>query len=436
MGIFNFFKKDPQQLLDQAERLIQQGEPERALRQAQDVLGNGSPALSGRAESLVRQAREAIVEAALQKAERAEESGYIDDAAEWILSVMEHVENDEQRRELQERADQFKEQAEKETQEKLLSELATSARPGGPATPADLDHQYEALIGMLDDDVESHYKNRPVIFKRAYVWLNEGSAEEAWEALEGLTAADPGDPVLRLERGRCRLMLAEPELALEDFEAVWETFGDEPLDVAATISVPTLWAEAMLALKRPAELVERLAAVSDPAEGDIGLCHRYALALVAAEDHQGAETYIQNAREHFPKDPEFPHLLAGLFQAAGRSVDAIDTLEEQIRPACTGPNCSRHPLYIPSVRSLAGLYLDENRNIERARELVELIAVRQGTLRGEDFLLLAEYHERSGDPEAAAEATAEAKRLKEEGEELIAHEQQNPLQSNKKAALG
>ena len=71
------------------------------------------------------------------------------------------------------------------------------------------------------------------------------------------------------------------------------------------------------------------------------------------------------------------------------------------------------PLYLPSARLLVGLVLDHGGDIERGQELLTRIAYALGgNLEGEDYLLLAKYHQQKGDVEAAREAAAEAQRLR------------------------
>lgn len=419
MGLLDrLFKSDPRALLERAESLLVRGEAAEALRLAERARRGSSLAQTNQAEQLARRAREALAEAALERAALAEESGFLEDAAEWIEAALEQVDDEGRRDELARRAAELTERATTEAKRRDKEALAAALAPRGPDEAErdrerlDLDDHYEALLNTLDDDIADRYEDRPESFRQALVELNEGRLRAARPVLEELAEAHPDDPVYRLERGRCRLLGGDFDDARADLEAVWEVFGDEPLDHARTYSVPAMWAEAMLGLGKAAELLDRLDEVAVPREGDETLCHNYALALMTTQRHEEARSYLVEAVKAFPKAQDFTRQLAAVLVELGRRPEAIDTLERSIAPSCASGSCGRPPKHAPSLRSLAGLYLDEG-NLDRARALLTHVAeALNGKLQAEDYLLLAEYHQRRGDAEAAGEAAEEARRLR------------------------
>ncbi len=421
MGLLDrLFKTDPRQALERAEGLLARGDAAKALRLAQRAADGGSLAQNTRAEQIIRRAREALAGAVLDKAALSEEAGFYEDAAEWISAALEHVDDEGRRDELERRVEELLARATE--QDRQREAPAFPDFPDDEETPEpvagelelDPEEHYETLVSTLDDDVAARYETRPEEFRRAFVQLNEGQVQEALEALEALAESWPEDPVYHLERGRCHLLLGHYEEARRDLEAVWEAFGDEPLDHSRSVSVPGLWAEAMLGLEQPAEVVERLDEVALPQEADPGLCYYYALALMVTKSYDRARSYLLAAITSYPQNPEFPHQLAAALHQGGRTGEAIDTLERAIAPSCSPAGCRRVALHLPSLRSLAGLYLGADGALERVHELLTLIAQAQGgRLAGEDYLLVAEYHQQRGDDEAASEAAAQARTLKE-----------------------
>ena len=426
MGLLDrLFNSDPQAILERAEGLLDRGDAAGALKALRRT-ERGSLAQDNRFATLRRRAHDDLLATALDRARVSEEAGYLEDAAEWIRSGLDHAPDSGRRDELERRAEALDELADAEATRQSLERARNvgEALPPGGANGAesaagdgelDPDSHYEMLVGMFDDDVAERYNNRPEAFRLAFLDLMEGRTETAREALEELVERHPEDPVYRLEAGRCRLNLGDAETARQDFEAVWEAFGDEPLDLAGTLSVPSLWAEAMLVLRQPDALVQRLDGVAEPEAGDGELCYHFALGLLMAERYDDAEPYLLGAMEHFPRDPRFPQQLAAALHGADRTDDAILALERAIAPSCAGGQCNSPPLHAPSLRSLAGLYLEQGEaRLDRVEELLHLVARSQGgQLSGEDYLLLAELHQRQGHEEAAREAAESARRLRD-----------------------
>lgn len=420
MGLLDrLFQSDPRALLERAESLLVRGDAVKALHLAERARKGGSLAQSNQAEQLARRARDTLVQAALERAALAEESGFYEDAAEWIEAALDQVDDEGRRDELARRAAELAERAGEETRRRDAAALADALAPRGPdederdRPPLDLDDHYEALLNTLDDDVAERYEDRPEAFRRALVELNEGRVDAARPALEELAEEHPDDPVYRLERGRCRLLGNAFEDARRDLEAVWEVFGDEPLDHARTCSVPGMWAQAMLGLGQADALLERLDETAVPGEGDEGVCYHFGLALLATERFEDARRYLATAVKAFPSVPEFPHQLAAALVELGRRSEAVDLLERAIAPSCATGSCRRPAKHLPSLRSLAGLHLDAG-DLERARALLTHVAeALNGKLEAEDHLLLAEYHQRRGDAESAREAAEQARRLRD-----------------------
>ncbi len=404
-----FLAGDPQRDLERAAALLDSGEPERALELARRAEERAQPADQDRARALVAQARAAWAAVALEKASLAESSEYFEDAAEWIGVALEHV--DQTRRgELEELQRSLLERAGE-------AESETWQPPPEPDNDSqtELDHgiHYQALIDMLVEDVAERYGSRTPAFRAAYVALNEGRIVDAHEAFEALVAAYGEDSVVLFERGRSRLAFGDAEGAAADLEAAWPEFGDQPLDLAGELSVPGLWAEAMLALGRPEPVIERVASVAGPVEA-APLCERYGQALLAARRFEDARDFLAVAGAKNPARDAFSYQLARALEHLGERAAAIDCLEVAIAPSCAG-GCAPRPKHLPSFRALASLYLDDESSPERVRELMTTVArTLGGRLASGDHTLLARYYDQIGDAKAAEHARGHASRLRDE----------------------
>ena len=216
----------------------------------------------------------------------------------------------------------------------------------------------------------------------------------------------PEDPVVRLERGRARLLSGDAAAARSDFAEAWETFGETLLDTIASLSsVPALWAEASLAAGHASEVAERLEPLASPATGDAELCRLYATALLGTGRLDRAVAHLEAVLSRLPGDPELNLLLAQALASAGDTERAIAGLELAVAPSCAGGGCSRPAAHLPSFRLLARLHLEHGEDPERARELMALVAnAQQGHLESQDLEILAAYYEATGDSAAANDA--------------------------------
>ncbi len=414
MGIFGrLFSGDPRRDLERAEALLAKGEARRALELAERAAKSASPVERERAATLTRRAGEALAAEALEMAARAEASEYFEDAAEWLRSALEHVAEEGRRGELEGRIESLLASAEEAAREETFDPLAGVDPLTGAATAeVDADDHFEALVGMLEDAAAERYAGHPPAFRRAVVDLHEGRLEGALEVLDELASGAPDDPALLLERGRGRLLAGDAAGARADFEAAWETWGDGVLDLAGTLSVPALWAEAMLTLGEAQPVAESLGSLAGERED---LAEPYARALLSLERYDEASDFLAAAARSFPGDQELPHLLAAARERLGDRSGAIGCLEAAIAPSCAGGSCRRPPKHLASFRTLAGLYLAaEEPALDRVRDLLTQVAqIRGGRLAAVDHQLLAAYHQRAGDAEAAESSLAEARRLQE-----------------------
>jgi tetratricopeptide (TPR) repeat protein len=413
MGIFGRLFSDPQRDLDRAETLLARGEPGKALELAERAAAD-APAQAHRARELASRAREAVVATDLERAARAEASEYWQDAADWVRSALDYVDGDGRRGELEARLASLLERAREAEAGEPFDPRAFVGDAVEGAASADLseDDLFLAFLGTLQDGVADLYEERPAALRQALADFLAGRVRPALAALDELLAKVPDDPVALLERGRCRLASGDAAGARADLEAAWESWGDEPLDLAEQTSVPALWADAALEAGAPAAVAERLAELAEPRRGRADLARPYALALLESGRFEDARDFLAAAAPRFATDQDLPYLLARALAHLGDRAGAAACLESAVAPSCAGGSCNKPPLHLPSVRTLAALHLEDADGLQRAGELLTHLArATGGRLAAADHLLLARFHELDGQPAAAAEARAEAERL-------------------------
>ncbi len=452
------FGTDPGKALEKARRLLSEGDPLAALRQARKAQARARPPLSGEAAALVGEARRAVVAEAESRAAASEAEGHLADAAEWLRGALDYAEGEEERGRLQARLDGLEErlEAERETEEDgffvspeeeefdseepaeregagemgglggIVGPLAGSLPALGPpgavgvavrdpdgGEPAEAT-LFDLYVDSLRDDVAPLYRGRaPELGEVLVDAVEPEDTERAAAAIEEMAAASPEDPVLRLERARWRLARGEAAAAREDLEVAWAAFGDEPLDLGGHLSIPVLWCEVAMAQGDHAAVLERL-----EARGELTLSHPdlsgfYATALLAAGESDEARRFLAESLEHFPRRPEIAYLLAGILLHDGEAPAAIALLERSLR-VC-GAGCAPRDLHAPSLRLLAAALAGTggsapSETVERLADVLLLLRGAQGGELGEpgDWMLQARCHELAGETAAAERARARA----------------------------
>ena len=412
MGLFS---KNWAKELDRAEDLLRRESLVRALEIAERAARKAEPGVRERAAAIAFEARQALLASVLAKAAAAEAGGDLEDAADWLLAAVEQEPDAARRAELEARRQALLDRVE-HAEGPWPKSTRTSPVVAGEAEPPDVEFQYETLTAMFGDETRALYEDRPVEFKQAVVDLNEGRTAAALEVFERLAEAAPEDPVVRIERGRARLLSGDPVAARSDFARAWQAFGETLPDANAALSVPALWADASLAAGLASEVVERLEPLASPATGDPELCRLYATALLGVGRLDRAVAHLEAALSVLPGDPDLNLLLAQALASAGDAERAIAGLELAIAPSCAAGGCRRPAAHLPSFRLLARLHLEHGEGPERARELMARVAnAQQGHLGSQDLEILAAYYEATGDDAAARDAASEARRLAETG---------------------
>ncbi len=374
-------------LFAKAEEAMAAGDAGRAAELAAKAMAGADPGLRERAETLASAANLAQVDRLLERVVVAEEAELFEEAIDYVDAALDRAHDEGLRRQLKQRRADIEGRLEARRQE---------AQDEHPSTGLELQPEdaYDTLLGTLTESVAERYRGRSETFSNALLALSEGRSEEALEALDLLVELAPEDPVLRFERGHCRLLIGDGAEAADDLELAWEEFGDSPLNHRGDLSVPYLWGEAKILAGQNGDVADRLLELANPRLGNPHVTHVCARALVASERLDEAEDLLRAANGFFPKFQDFAHDLGSLLDRQGRPKEAIAHLEAAIAPTCTS-GCGAPPMHPPSLRLLARLYLDQGEAPERAGELLGLARMAQGGMLTEEDHQLRQRYEAS-----------------------------------------
>ena len=416
----NLFGSDPRKDLDKARGFLERGRPDRAIELARKAASSDQSEVAEAAGQLIQEARGLLIDNALEMATGSEESEFWEDAVEWLDRALEQIEDPERSAQVNARRAALVERIEA-AEEQAWQAPEPEVTEDEPLEELDTEHRFVALVDMLDDEVGRLYLAQEADFRSAYLELYDGRPDEALPVFDRLVAGRPNDPVLRFERGRGRLFNNDFAAAREDLEVAWQEWGDIFLDRAGTLSVASVWAEALLGLGEPEPILERLESIAKPANGQPELSLPYAQALIMAQRFEQAESFLAAAASRFPSTPDFGLLLASVVESRGRRQDAIHCLEISVAPSCASGSCGRPPRHLPSLRALAAFLLasegDEGDKARKARldRATEVLGFVREALGGgfakPDALLWAELSRQQGDEESVAEWTTMAEQM-------------------------
>lgn len=420
------FASDPLKELEKAERLLAD-EPERALEMALAWTTEGSDETTAKLREFTDRARQAVIQRALQRADSSEEEEYFGDAAEWLEAAIEHSEDGELKEQLTMRR---KELMRKELLLEEDGDIGFEVHETVEATvlSPEMDHDdfFDTVIDMLQDPVAIRYRKQGQQFRRLFGQFQHGEVEGLEESLsallesDGTYTPDTGTvAVVTLERGRLRLLLGQFTEARQDFEACWDAWGVDHLDLANHLSIPGLWAEACLGEQSADPILDRLEDLAEPSQMRLDVMFPYAQALVIKERFEDAVPYLRDAMASFPSHQEFPQLYAMILAQTGKPEEAIACLEMAIAPSCASGNCGAPPMHLSSLRLLLTLHLASGDDIQRVKKLLSLLQEHtRGQLTAPDHRLMAAYYQKTDQQPAADLSLQRAEEIEAKPAEL------------------
>ena len=422
----SLFGSDPRKDLEKAQGFLDGGRPDRAIELARKAAGSDQANISEAAEKLIQEARGRLIDNALEMATGSEESEYWEDAVEWLDRALEQIDDPQRAAEVKARKEALIDRIEAAEEEAWQKPEPQEAEPDEPEI--DLEDSFVALVDMMDDEIGRQYMAQDDEFRSAYLALYDGRPAEALPVFDSLMDDRSNDPVLRFERGRARLFSEDFAGAREDLEVAWQEWGDIFLDRAGTLSVASVWSEALLGLGEPEPILERLESAARPANGQPELSFPYAQALILAQQYEEAEKFLSAAVGRFPSSPDFGLLLASMLESRDRRQEAIHCLEISVAPSCASGTCGKPPKHVPSLRTLATLLLasesdEEGEKARKARleRVSEVLGFVREALGGgvakPDALMWVEHARQAGDEKAVAEWTEMAEQMENVGAE-------------------
>jgi tetratricopeptide (TPR) repeat protein len=201
----------------------------------------------------------------------------------------------------------------------------------------------------------------------ATLHLEEGRPEEAARALAPLAQQAP---VARYERARALVALERISDALHDLEIFVREEGHHRI---GTVHVTGMLAELLLRQNRPEEALTQVDLALQVSEDTDLLILRIRL-LRALGRLDEAQNTTSRAMKVAPRSQQLYALRAANFLDQGDRHAAASTLEAGLKTCCTGGRCSAQRPSAQNLRLLARIYLEDQREPQRARELLSNLA--------------------------------------------------------------
>lgn len=322
-----------------------------------------------------------------EKATRLEKQGDIASAIDWLGMALDFCDTTELDNEVREEIERLNSISIKETSHAGESELSPvkgySEVQNEPED--DPEGQFEALIEMMKPHVSKWYRDQDSVFVSAFLKLQLGDFEGALAEFEELVDPDTSSPALDLEMARCLILSKRYSDAIPLLEKIWDVFGDEPMDLAESVSVPALWSECKLRIHEWDDLVQRVEEQAKPEGGDAGTSLAYGLALDHLNRTEQAVEHFHGAAKRFQL-PDFAFHLARILNREGEWQSSVTLLEKQLAPSCqTG--CHAGPLHFPSLHLLVDILIEHRVGWDRAEDLLRIGDRRLQGFKSRDHLL-------------------------------------------------
>ena len=412
LGLFS--GKDTTKELEKIELLLEKGLKEKALAKMESLQKRVKQAELKETEALLGKIHHVFKRDYLEKSALMEQRKLYHEAVEWVSMALDFCHSDAEIQDLLDKKNQLVNLTET-IEEEMEVQLEESIEPSHETEQEiDDDNHFDALAHMLIPEVAEYYLKQPQEFKAAYLTFNRGFAEHTLDLLEHLLEEKPEEPVYLFEKARCLMNMEKYEAAQGHFEKVWDFFGDKPLDLAGTFSIPYLWAACCLHLKQAEKVVDRLLNLSSPDRRDPNLTLIIGIALDQAGRKQEVVTLFTRAIKTFDI-PDFSFHLGRILDEEGEWQNAIQVLEKLITPSCSSGQCYGPPLHLPSLHLLVNIYLNHDVALDRVEELLIHGDRRlRGQASRQHLLDWSKYHEKRGNHVLSLEAAKFAEKCSEE----------------------
>jgi len=379
MGLFSWFSPTPEKRIGRAEKMISSGR----FADARDELAGLDV---GNAKALLAQAERGLTQANLEAARSWADAGD-DERVERHLELAERfhqggLEDEFKRirryvREIRQARKNEAEEYQRKQEAKLLDYDAPAFLSGAPVpglpeglSEDELMHAQMRISLVLENYPKSLQATAPEVgpdYARAVLMIEDGKAEEA---LQVLLKMDSSQPLVRYERARAAFILGDAAAARDELNAFARIASGHHI----------------MGNRHSAEFLAQMTAEAGDIRAAITILMKLretesrhggfllAQLLFADEKYAQAETILRDLIRNFPKQTALYKLLAQVRVAAGFRVQAMRVLEQALEAThCAPGTCGFQPPDPEVKRLLAILYLEDNIEPDRARELMSQI---------------------------------------------------------------
>ncbi len=230
--------------------------------------------------------------------------------------------------------------------------------------PDDPRVRFALLLETYPEELRERLAGLGQGFAEAVVDIDDGKAEKALKRLGSFVGKEPA---ARFERARAAQAAGNLALAGSDLATFGETVGH--------MTIGGVHTGALLAqiLAEQGRLPEALTAVEKALESDVGsvpLRGTRASLLEGVGRFAEADEVARNLVREVPSDMGLYKLMARCRVQGDKRIEAMQVLESGLKTNCTTGNCGSQGFDVDAGRLLARLYLEDQIEPRRARDLV------------------------------------------------------------------
>jgi hypothetical protein len=381
------FGADPDSKIAKAEKMIGLAEFHEA-RWLLDGLDHPKTA------TLMEQAMLGLLEANLEEGRARYSAGDREGAEEHLALAREFGANNEQLRNARRRGrDSMPVAKEPEPEEE-------TAPPGDDPIwslpPDDPRLRYALMIERYPESLRERMLALGASFAEAAMLTENGRPADAVRALQPFTAQDD---VARFERAKAAIAAEELPIAASDLMAFGDAIGHQTIGASHTA---VMMVQTLVRLGRADEALTRIEPLIDASRSSaervmLSGAEAQLLFMLGRDDEADVKTTAL-LRES-SRDLNLVKLLARVRMRKGNRVNAMQLLEDGLNRCCSAPGkCGSQPLDLEVVRMLIVLYLEDNIEPKRVRELMADLEKHRKKPSWDDAYILALIDRNEGNP--------------------------------------
>ncbi len=375
------------------------GEAMACLVHAEELIDESDESAKAEIEAERSKIKHIVYRKAYEVAKQYLKSGQHQAAQNAIDRAARHVQNDEEREELNALVNNSQTW---ESEEKIVeAHVEGEERVSG----LDVNDKWNLYVTNLPFAKAQHCDELGNDFKKAWIALQEGEFDEAIEILEDVYKVHPDDPLVMCELGRAFYGKGQFEKA---DELIAKSDQADPQIDTKLLRTEVLWN-----MKKFDVAEEVLQAAHDADPDNNNVLARIAQHGLISKDYESGIAAVEVLVENLPNDRSVHQLAGRLYLESGDEDNALKSFENVNRLFWqVNPQTKKITFDQNAAVAAAGLYFKKNENLERAVELLEAVrANSDGETHIAICLQLAEVYEKMSKPAKRKEVLNESTRF-------------------------